>query len=350
MNSFNRKTSRIQVLFIYMILMLFFTSSNLFSAVNSVDKKGITKKNNSTTKKFEGKINDKYNIILNLEFIEGNIKGNYRYRKGSDNIILNGSIDYNGFIVLNEYDKKGNINAVFTGKFTDENTVEGLWSTKNRCYKFYFVEVQDLSLDIEFIPSANYYFYSNKVNGFILKFIEYKEGNYQENNSIILLKKEKQTIPFHYISNSGNYSIKNISSDIKHIELDVKSVNPIKIENHTEQFFFYDMNFDGVKELFVSDETDYSVYNLKTGNSFDIIIKDENGKINNLGNSIYSYKGGFKLNSTEREFETYESNSVTTGSYEKYKFIDGSYYLKESKITEYHELGGVITKTVKVDF
>jgi hypothetical protein len=203
--------------------------------------------------------------------------------------------------------------------------------------------------------------YDEKINDFHIKIVIYEneELSSYDNNSLILLQKENQTIPFHF---SGNLLLdtKEYSTDKENIlKTNTKISSPTKIGPsnsegfYPEDLFFYDINFDGKKELFIRDETNYSIYNLETGKPFNIEARKPNGEFLTLGNSIYNYRGGFILDSTKKEFEFWGSGSAETGTSYKYKFIKGDYYLVESTVSEYIDIvdiNGYTKTTTKIEF
>jgi hypothetical protein len=181
-----------------------------------------------------------------------------------------------------------------------------------------------------------------------------------DNNSIIFLQKENQIIPFHF-NGKMNLDKKKYSTDeVNVLKANTNIISPTKIgpsnseNSYPEDLFFYDMNFDGNMELFINDETNYSIYDLETGKPFNIKAKQTNGEIKNLGNLIYNYRGGFLLDSSKKEFEFWGSNSAVTGTSYKYKFINGNYYLLESEVSEYLNsdlnIKGYTKKTTKTEF
>jgi hypothetical protein len=95
--------------------------------------------------------------------------------------------------------------------------------------------------------------YDEKINDFHIKIVIYEneELSSYDNNSLILLQKENQTIPFHF---SGNLLLdtKEYSTDKENIlKTNTKISSPTKIGPsnsegfYPEDLFFYDINFDG---------------------------------------------------------------------------------------------------------
>ena len=203
--------------------------------------------------------------------------------------------------------------------------------------------------------------YDEKINDFHIKIVYYEneELSLYDNNSLIILQKENQTIPFHFSGNLFIDTKKHYTDKVNILKTNNKISSPTKIgPSNSEGFcpedlFFYDINFDGKKELFIGDETDYSIYNLETGEPFNVEARKPNGEFLTLGSSIYNYRGGFILDSTKKEFEFWGSGSAVTGTSYKYKFIKGYYYLIESTVREYidiENINGYTKTTTKIEF
>ena len=82
-------------------------------------------------KTFEGKISEKFDIIMKLTAENGIVNGTYYYKKVGENIQLKGELQNNGELVLNEYDSSGNQTGIFKGKITENSKIEGNWSKPN---------------------------------------------------------------------------------------------------------------------------------------------------------------------------------------------------------------------------
>ena len=81
-------------------------------------------------KTFEGKISEKFDIIMKLTSENGIVNGVYYYKKVGENIQLKGDIQ-NGELLLNEYDNNGNQTGIFKGKIIENSKIEGNWSKPN---------------------------------------------------------------------------------------------------------------------------------------------------------------------------------------------------------------------------
>ena len=82
-------------------------------------------------KTFEGKISEKFDIIMKLTAESGIVNGAYYYTKVGRNIQLKGEIQNNGELLLNEYDSSGNQTGIFKGKIIENSKIEGNWSKPN---------------------------------------------------------------------------------------------------------------------------------------------------------------------------------------------------------------------------
>lgn len=81
---------------------------------------------NDFTATYEGSINDKYEITMQLTKVGNSIGGFYSYKNKGVPIGLNGSVSEDGSIDLSEMNK-GTVTGVFKGKIVD-NKFTGTWS------------------------------------------------------------------------------------------------------------------------------------------------------------------------------------------------------------------------------
>jgi hypothetical protein len=94
-------------------------------------------KNESTSnsinfiKTFEGEIANKYEVVMKLRAENGNVEGNYFYRKTGEKIKIKGTIEKSGKIMLNEYDNEGKRTGVFVGRIIDNTKITGTWNKPN---------------------------------------------------------------------------------------------------------------------------------------------------------------------------------------------------------------------------
>ena len=109
----------------------------IFLPYNSGSDKNIdtcrqTKTNTATTipdftKSFEGTINGKYGIIMNLAKSEKKLSGTYIYKSQGKPIKISGTIDDNGNLTINEFNDKGIRTGVFKGQLSG-NIITGQWT------------------------------------------------------------------------------------------------------------------------------------------------------------------------------------------------------------------------------
>lgn len=171
-------------------------------------------------------------------------------------------------------------------------------------------------------------------------------------NSIIHISKENQIVPFQF---RGNLKINlegHNPNDPNYLSVIPESIFPKRVDSeHDTGLFFFDVDFDGVKELFISSMCNYNIYNLETGEPYIIETKNLEEEYGDLGYQLYNYRGGFILDSQKQEIEKWGSNSSVSGSYEKYKFYNGYYYLIEEEEWDYSDYKGKLPykKTVKIE-
>ena len=89
---------------------------------------------------YEGSINDKYEISMQLTKVGNSIGGFYSYKNKKTAIWLNGSITEDGLIDLSEINK-GSVTGVFKGKIVD-NKFAGIWSKADNSMSMPFSVVQ----------------------------------------------------------------------------------------------------------------------------------------------------------------------------------------------------------------
>ncbi len=81
-------------------------------------------------KTFEGKIGDKYDIMMKLNSVSGKISGFYFYKNQGIDIKVEGQIGSDGQFSINEFDKGGNATGVFKGQVSGTR-LDGTWSKPN---------------------------------------------------------------------------------------------------------------------------------------------------------------------------------------------------------------------------
>lgn len=108
----------------------------------------------SFSKSFEGTINDKIGIEMEIRINGNSITGSYFYKKYHTPITLNGTIDQQLNVTLAEYDKGSNKTGEFKGKLgstrgtpdyshpANNDRMEGTWSNPNgnKTMKFFVLE------------------------------------------------------------------------------------------------------------------------------------------------------------------------------------------------------------------
>jgi hypothetical protein len=97
----------------------------------------------SFNKNFEGALDDKIKIRMNLIRQGRDLSGSYLYEKYGKNITLKGVINESGYFEITEYDEKNVENGTFYGAFTSDAAMVGFWtkdSPSNRFLSFHLVE------------------------------------------------------------------------------------------------------------------------------------------------------------------------------------------------------------------
>jgi len=81
-------------------------------------------------KTLEGTIG-KHDIMMKLTSNSGEISGSYFYKSQMQKMELKGKLDAQGAITINEFNDKGSMTGIFTGKMSGENKMEGNWAKPN---------------------------------------------------------------------------------------------------------------------------------------------------------------------------------------------------------------------------
>ncbi len=157
--------------FCILIIILFFASDfyAFHKANNQKHKTNISVKlPNYFYKRFEGTINKKMKIVMNLTRMDTLLTGNYYYEKGGQPITFTRTsrIDSEGNIYIGEatgnYDKnyKPIVSGAFTGKFIDEHEIRGTWENPRRDIKYIFILKENYppgSAEIEILNYSKHY-------------------------------------------------------------------------------------------------------------------------------------------------------------------------------------------------
>ena len=87
---------------------------------------------NATTDivELEGTINDTIKISMNIKIVDGKVEGSYFYDTYKTDIKLDGMIEANRMIILNESDSGGNITGTFDGWYVPGVRISGTWTNK----------------------------------------------------------------------------------------------------------------------------------------------------------------------------------------------------------------------------
>ena len=84
-------------------------------------------KNNNFTKTYKGSLNNKFQISMTLIKTDNELNGTYSYIGKNTTLKLEGSIDNEGNISLNEFNNIGNITGNFKGQLNG-TSINGIWS------------------------------------------------------------------------------------------------------------------------------------------------------------------------------------------------------------------------------
>jgi hypothetical protein len=127
---------------------------------------------------FEGKINNKYDVVMKLTSNAGQISGKYFYTTIGKDIVVRGDLNNDGRVTLVEYDSKENQIGFFEGTMVNDSKIEGKWNKANESSSAPFVliettaqyeSLQDQAVESKFEKISGQYEYSN----------EYSDGSAQ---------------------------------------------------------------------------------------------------------------------------------------------------------------------------
>lgn len=126
------------------LLVLLIILISLFSCKNQDKKELIESQKEIKTnfiKTFEGKIDDKYKIMMKITSDDGIISGKYFYKSNGVELKLSGEIN-NGNIILKEFNKDSNQTGMFKGKIINNEKIIGEWSKPdgNKIMNFKLIE------------------------------------------------------------------------------------------------------------------------------------------------------------------------------------------------------------------
>lgn len=83
---------------------------------------------NNFNKTFEGTLDNRIRIRMNLIRKGNDLSGSYFYEKYKKNIALSGDINENGYFEMEERDDKNQITGAFHGAFISDEAIVGFWN------------------------------------------------------------------------------------------------------------------------------------------------------------------------------------------------------------------------------
>jgi hypothetical protein len=186
--------STLRIFFLFFTLYLFSCNSEEKQNNESIsEQEEINKDENLTylnkSKAYEGKINNKYDIVIDLFFNEDKtITGSYFYKNIGKDIEIKGNV-VNGKIILHEYDHKGKSTGVFIGKINQiGDYIDGNWSRPNgdKSTSFYFNEIsQEDKEKHQLINAINALTSNNKSNQFYFIVLQKVDVAFMERYNLV---------------------------------------------------------------------------------------------------------------------------------------------------------------------
>jgi len=199
--------------------------------------------------RFNGTINENLSIVLDLNQENGSYVGSYYYTKHKMPIRFDGKKNENGEIVLQVYDKLGNIVEYGTGRI-NQNTFIGKWQNaeKTKTFPIYLTETLDRSVlfHIEkIIKGENFH------NEYITIRQVPKDGD--------LTRSQKKILELQNLQISTNREAENL---VKEIEKNLKD-NPLEEDyylNRNIEIVFNDFSIATIKTHYEKHEPMSSTY------------------------------------------------------------------------------------------
>lgn len=81
--------------------------------------------------RYEGSIDSKYGIYMSIQSNNGVVTGEYFYKKNGEPLMIQGTINNEGDMLLNEFDSNNNLTGVFRSSVSNIEKIEGVWSKPN---------------------------------------------------------------------------------------------------------------------------------------------------------------------------------------------------------------------------
>jgi len=232
-------------------------------------------------KHFGGKINNKFDIKMNLVRNDNFLSGTYFYEKVGILIDLSGNIDASNKFLINEFDSNGNLIGSFTGTLKSDTMLIGTWQNKDKTTVYDFEMNEDYAMSQKFTRHQ--------------KNIEYHIKNDDSLPSCVVnfdyLKPE-----FGTSKASKNLLIKDLIEKSFFYKIENNISVETKLDNKVTDYLKMYKEFETDWETAVNDEYYYEeMYQWESSASMNIIFNDYN--VLSYQICDYGYEGGAHPNS-----------------------------------------------------
>ncbi|MDX6747370.1 hypothetical protein SHK09_11250 [Polaribacter sp. PL03] len=288
------------------------------------------KLNLNFTKSFTGKIDNKYPLHMELNSINGKVKGTYYYDKIGTNIKIKGTLSKDSILSLDEFDQKGKQTGFWNGKFIDKNRISGTWNNSNRnsAKDFTLILTSDniisqnnsILTKEKTIPNN-----SKTIRDFTFTFLKVDEER-EALEGFLLIKNNKTKKEKKVLIEIVEIKSSDINSYIKFEDFDYDGKDELLIELGEPAYMtrgFRILDYNSLEPKKVFKKTKEHIY---IGNS------EEKNKLTNIIN--VSSRSTYEINKENKSIEFGGACGASCTTIEIYAFSNNVYTLKTSKRIE----------------
>lgn len=194
------------------------------------------------TKTFEGQLDFEYDIVMKISSNNGKVTGNYYYKNAGEELKLKGTIDKEGKVLLNEYNKSGSMTGLFEGNLYDDSKISGYWKKPDES-KILTLNLTESFNDYEVLKNQKSKKGSNKYDGEY-----YSEYDFRSFIKIRTLSNNEIEYTVHILIESPSYLDLKGKATLKNNKA-VSSDNSVKLtfnQKALEFSYYSDMDCDGI--------------------------------------------------------------------------------------------------------
>lgn len=297
--------------------------------------KNESKLNLNFTKSFTGKIDNKYPLNMELNSVNGEIKGTYYYDKIGTNIKIKGTLSKDSILSLKEFDQNDKQTGLWNGKLISENKISGIWNNSDRNSAKDFTLLtsdklisqnnniltkEEVNTEGKTIPKN-----SKIIRDFTFTFIEVDEER-EALEGFLLIKNNKTDKERKVLIEIAEIESSDINSYIKFEDFDYDGKDELLIELGEPAYMrrgFRILDYNSLEPKKILKKTKEHIYigNSKERNQFTNII--------NVGS-----RSTYKINKEDKTIEFGGACGASCTTIEIYAFNNKEYTLKTSKRIE----------------